>query len=406
MFHTVSEFACVVIWAVPLVISLSLERIPDSDRSEVVSEITECFPQSVAVHGWPRGPSDFDRSWEGIPKPKGQTELSKFIAGRSGCTMAKTTAVASFGIPESTSNATLDSCRQCYLTFDGVFDYNHAGAFGFSPAQHCQCVTESAGRSRGNILGKRLVFIGDSMARQVFLRLIASLRGEASVLDHYFHCDAEYAFTPGEGDCLHIACMPNDDPCYINNTRTKQAVVIKFIFANHEQEGHHTPVLNSQLADPSIDATIVMSGYWFNPKDITSRDVTCHHCARGMTLQEQVDRISSPRVFFLSIPARVKLHIDTFSKFNDETREIVAKRAGSYFIDFDGLAKLADPNMSLRNAIDRTHFGCQVTPRIGHMTATSSLHLRALRGDEGHRFVDCSDPINLALVQAILMNLN
>jgi len=102
----------------------------------------------------------------------------------------------------------------------------------------------------------------------------------------------------------------------------------------------------------------------------------------------------------------VKRHLDTFSKFNDETREIVAKRAGQYFIDFDGLAKLADPNMSLRNAIDRMYFECQVTPSIGDMIATSSLHLRALQGDEGHRFVDCSDPFNLALVQAILMNLN
>jgi hypothetical protein len=51
--------------------------------------------------------------------------------------------------------------------------------------------------------GRGVLFSGDSMMRQVFLRLISTIRGQSELLaDHYFHFDAVYVVTADGHDAL------------------------------------------------------------------------------------------------------------------------------------------------------------------------------------------------------------
>ncbi|KAJ9448195.1 hypothetical protein DIPPA_03911 [Diplonema papillatum] len=61
--------------------------------------------------------------------------------------------------------------------------------------------------SRNDILsllkGKRVLFTGDSMMRQMYIRLIAFLRGETVIGEHYYHTDSYYAINDDE-DVLKV----------------------------------------------------------------------------------------------------------------------------------------------------------------------------------------------------------
>ena len=65
----------------------------------------------------------------------------------------------------------------------------------------------------------RVVVAGDSLLRQLFMRLVAHLRGFPDVVEHYFHADALYA-SNGTHDTFHVACGNVDANRHLFDNRT------------------------------------------------------------------------------------------------------------------------------------------------------------------------------------------
>jgi len=61
----------------------------------------------------------------------------------------------------------------------------------FEPSE-CRLHEYSRADTLACLRGRTLLFVGDSMVRQVFMRLVASLRGQQAAAEHYFHKDAIY----------------------------------------------------------------------------------------------------------------------------------------------------------------------------------------------------------------------
>jgi len=284
--------------------SLSLHSVTHGNVTRAYSEVAECFEESVVHAGWPRIQPD----WLSIVQPDwldtvdertdGVAALQKFVADQSSCVMAKKTTWSS--ITRQNKEAGSNACRRCYQTYDGEFNIES----GFEPDKRCECGVDVARQSWQGLFGKTIVFVGDSMARQIFLRAIGLLRGQEQVFDHYFHCDADYTFD-SSGDCLHVSCI-RDAPCLPK--QTQHAGAMKFIWAQSEQKEHKMSVVERLSSDPSIDAVVVMSGYWFDANNKAP--------AREGPL---------PQVFFLSIPDNEGR---SYSEFNKETANIIASHSG------------------------------------------------------------------------------
>lgn len=67
----------------------------------------------------------------------------------------------------------------------------------------CELYMPSADEMLHIMQTRRIVFFGDSMARQLFLRLVAHMRGQPAVIDSHFHENAVYTVTP-HGDTVAV----------------------------------------------------------------------------------------------------------------------------------------------------------------------------------------------------------
>ena len=74
----------------------------------------------------------------------------------------------------------------------------------------------SSSHARQLLHGKRILFHGDSVVRQIFMRLIWHLRGFGSIYEHYFHQDAFYMANETH-DYFGIQPFSEHDP-YVHNS--------------------------------------------------------------------------------------------------------------------------------------------------------------------------------------------
>ena len=69
--------------------------------------------------------------------------------------------------------------------------------------QSCPAIWMSPFEMRERINGRRILLVGDSLMRQVFLRAVAHMRGLEAIVEHYFHHDATYVMN-GTHDVLSL----------------------------------------------------------------------------------------------------------------------------------------------------------------------------------------------------------
>ena len=93
-------------------------------------------------------------------------------------------------------------------------DYDVDGEFVFGrwiSKRNCSLPWFTPVEASEILKSRRIVFCGDSMIRQIFLRMIWHLRGLDEIIENYFHSDAYYARNVTHDVFLVSSVEPNDD---------------------------------------------------------------------------------------------------------------------------------------------------------------------------------------------------
>ena len=144
-------------------------------------------------------------------------------------------------------------------------------AFRFKPHGYgdCAALLEAGSLDRRTLFsvlkGERIVFSGDSMVRQMFLRTIDILRNDRPQLEdgheyieHYFHVDAYYAAS-AEKDVLLIgqSGLPDNSTVdqHFPDGRSDIQFEILFVWDPKPESYSHTPFL--------VRPTVIIGGYFY-----------------------------------------------------------------------------------------------------------------------------------------------
>ncbi|GFR51763.1 hypothetical protein Agub_g14219 [Astrephomene gubernaculifera] len=96
--------------------------------------------------------------------------------------------------------------------------------------------------------GKKVLFMGDSLVRQVFLRLVFYLRGYESVMEHYFHMDAAYTYFNDASDSLLV----DKNAISVYGRPLNPNEVFTVGFAWYREPDDYVKVLNTSSPDYAI----------------------------------------------------------------------------------------------------------------------------------------------------------
>jgi hypothetical protein len=188
----------------------------------------------------------------------------------------------------------------------------------------CDTMWLNSSTLRQSLVGKRIVFTGDSLNRQLFLRLVWHVRGFREIIEHYFHSSATYAFN-GTHDVLAIAADQLTDEI-ISPIKNPQFVA-HFLWAK-ELEWHN-------ILDQKFDAVVVGAHYWL--KDTTS--------PRHLALQN---------VVFVTTPALPAAGSASKRQLHDQ-RNTWIRQTGRAFLPMEEMTR---DRAFLRNSEDNMHFQC------------------------------------------------
>lgn len=273
----------------------------------------------------------------------------------------------------------------------GVFEVNVVNEMTFSTFQPSdnECRYESVTRSQVlrylGIRGSPIVVIGDSMMRQLFLRLVFMMRGQQRLLDYHLHTHAQYLVC-NEADAFRLAIgSPNMsrasvDIEYLGKTGKdffkmkfgpgRQAArsslqacttgpVVRFEYM-HSPEWQDqilaVPSYFNGVLSPGERPVVVMSvGYWEQDAAVPENYLT------------MLTRIKSQarKIFILSIPTIRVTNSDRREAYrlrNARMKEWVEGAGEPFaFVDFDAMshAKAPPPGGSMNN----WHYMCSVAWR-------------------------------------------
>ena len=293
-------------------------------------------------------------------------------------------------------------CSACFMSFRGTWRMSPAPAtpltvgttWGFHPEATCKCSDVEKTWSRCGMLksfgGLHLGVIGDSMGRQLFQRFVSFFRApRGPVTDAYFAGDfAAYEVNEKE-DCLSL---PSGPAC---KKLAKPKIRMSF-FLEKGVKARDLKHLDSLSKKRKLDAIAVMNGYWFSRSNVD-------HVAEKLRTSTVIPRIPT---FLLSMSPQVNkislFGLDYFRELNLASKAKAASTSKNlYVVDFQEVAKMAH-NMTWVNGEDRTHYMCGGYPTFEAHRPWKQI--KAWRG--ALDAYNCDDPVNGALVQAILVGLS
>jgi hypothetical protein len=217
----------------------------------------------------------------------------------------------------------------------------------------------------GRLKKKKIVFVGDSMVRQAFHRLIWYIRGLRDVIEHYYHRDAIYQAAGFEDEFI------------FGSSRHSPTIDIQYVWAP-------SSIPLQRILDLKAHAVIIGLMYW-RQNDTLSADLIHLDAIHKVT-----------KLFWLGTPAQdpSKRKGDAyFAERNSNLRNWVSKRPGSSFVALDIIAA---NSVFRRNAGDGIHFQCATV--LYHKPADYSSIKSPDNGD-------CQDLFNLNVVQLIMNSL-
>ena len=254
-----------------------------------------------------------------------------------------------------------------------------------------------------------ILWTGDSMIRQLFLRAIAMLRGDANPADHYFHTDAMYVLWP-----TRDALMPIETSALRSN-RSLAAMVSRYFPGFAPSQGQAVSEVTEDapllvmlfLWDPKpaeyrrepfamhrVTTQISAFMYWWQMKSpITDIDPYLTRLPSLLDARSKATAGSS-LYFFVTTPWTAP---KTFGGVDDAVRiprnQHVLDRLAQLgrrdvgIIDFSSLADAAGRNRFPKTR-DGIHYMCIWTPKfpepINHQKVTAN---------------NCTDPMNAAVVR-------
>ena len=267
---------------------------------------------------------------------------------------------------------------------------DYSGAFVNSTWQplrraNCKYFSFDANEARSCLHGRRIVFSGDSLMRQVFLRLISHLRGLPSVIEHYFQMNALFEqrgnmdhFRLGNWTVEHLPLPPDSfDLIYLWAPHNVPVRTIRHLGADH-----------------------VMSGviYW-DETDLQGADGLWESLVYLEQPNEQLQKF-----YWLATPPPVlplNLDVKIVESRNTYMREWVASRIGGTDFHLIGYDKMETMSPWLRNEGD-IHFGCMFwTPNSGSMFP-NPIHNDSFRTPLDQ---DCRSLMNYNIFNVMLNNL-
>ena len=223
--------------------------------------------------------------------------------------------------------------------------------------------------------GRALVFRGNSMTRQVFLRMIFFIRGRRNFAEHYAHRDMIYGFDL-EQDVWEICMRPRSRKCTENNsvTRTWNSLDEVALLYLEFGEGplNRTAAANSVLSSSSLASKTRVVG--------------------TLTQETRGSRVE-PNWFFARYENGRKLekmHLELHPWYRQELFDLGWPKKNRV------LHNKPNGTCTLKND---AHFMCGLEPRFvftSRFTPANTVVKMPLNGD-------CSDPFNLNVVQRFMM---
>jgi hypothetical protein len=273
----------------------------------------------------------------------------------------------------------------------GVFEVNMVKgltSFTFQPSDN-ECRYESLSRSQVlrylGSRGSRLVVIGDSMMRQLFLRLVFMMRGQQRLLDYHLHTHAQYLVC-NEADAFRLAIgSPNTsrasvDVEYLGQTGNrffrmtfgpgKEAArfalqacttgpVVKFEYLHSpewQDQLHAVPPYLNGLSPGERPVLVISVGYWERSAEVPQD---------YLDMLARIKSSQARKIFIVSIPTIRVPSADRREAYrlrNERMRGWVEAAGEPFvFLDFDAMshAKAPPPGGSLNN----WHYMCSVAWR-------------------------------------------
>lgn len=226
----------------------------------------------------------------------------------------------------------------------------------------CEVPWLSSFQMRSALQNKTISFYGDSLVRQIFLRLIWHLRGESIIIEHGFHKDAFYAFNATHDYfLLGTTYNPSSDiisPLFIANFNWD--TVIQYAFTN-------PTFLPENL--------LLVVGY--------------HYWGHDALFMKNVPRLLKWKnsTLFMTTPSR---QANSTAPHDDYLFRNSWIRENTFFLP---LSEMADTSIFQRNKEDNMHYQCSFLTTVEERV-TSSF--------KAPPSGDCRDMINLNNVMILV----
>ncbi|RNF05096.1 hypothetical protein TraAM80_04743 [Trypanosoma rangeli] len=262
--------------------------------------------------------------------------------------------------------------------------------------------------------GYGIVVSGDSMMRQILLRLMFFLRGEELFAEHYFHFDALYIVYEDHDElalsfnCTHRALLAKYFPGYKVGSnmgascdgvqpRERVLAILLFLWDPVVGEFREDPLL---MQGPPLHLASYM--YWWKERSDSVQDLTQYFRrvkSRRFDNATKVNRTRINYIYFTTprlelvgphvVPNDVRLKRNTLAwnalkSMQEEWDKVGAGKPPISLVDFAALADVR----RLRRTGDLMHFMCTWNPSSpGEISRIIITH------------ASCRDPMNLAVVQ-------
>lgn len=291
-------------------------------------------------------------------------------------------------------------CAKCMREGRGGWDQTEKR---FVAPPECGCTDNRWTRCQllKKLSGLKIAVLGDSLGRQIYLKLLSILRMGGMTIDHYYHTDSSFWATETE-DCHHINTLEKCPPMPSAN-----GVRINFIFSPTNQNDTISD-LQATAMEEKYDAIILQSGYWYTTTEFLS---TVEEKIRSRT----ESAVSVP-MFHVTVPS---CGARDYKNFNEQLRQKNDKTPGMYSLDLERIAMAAEGDLwqmsdnerqlhHWRNEEDQTHFGCGVEPMAQDARLLDNGTGLAQRFKGYKKYMkswDCDDPVNRGVIDAFLASL-
>lgn len=263
---------------------------------------------------------------------------------------------------------------------DGEFD---RGVWHYRD-KSCSLSWYSTALAHRALTGKQITFAGDSVIRQVFLRLVWHLRDIEVIVEHFFHDEAAYVC-----NATHDVFLIGRNAIADATTMILQPNIRLYYIFSPFVGPHSTQINQLQQVEREVEKVVF---FGVNHWDPTNPKVGTNYTYKRTTEELEVSAKTSKFILYAT-PELNRLQIDCFntpSKYTEKNaffREWMLNH-GNLIVPVD---KMDRTHAFFKNALDNTHYQCQFLA-YNYQKLEKDAYKTPMTGD-------CRDMFNLNVVQ-------